>query len=89
MKKEKVAYIILTILILSIGGVYGLVRWDSLKEINKIEIDTNAFIDCVDEVSANKVQVNWKHVAAVIGVIEKNDFKKVNDLEIIEFVRYS
>ncbi|MGL5346729.1 MAG: glycoside hydrolase family 73 protein [Peptostreptococcaceae bacterium] len=84
MKREKLIFSILTIGIILIGGIYSLIKWNSQKEIDKYAIDVSKFIDCVDEVSANKVQVNWKHVAAIVGVIEKNKFDKVDDLEIIE-----
>ncbi|EPZ58529.1 mannosyl-glycoendo-beta-N-acetylglucosamidase domain protein [[Clostridium] sordellii ATCC 9714] len=56
----------------------------SLKEINKNEIDTSKFIDVVDEVSENKVQINWKYVAAITGVMEKNNFEDITTKEIKE-----
>lgn len=84
MKKAKIIFIIFIILF---GGIYTVVKLNSLKEINKIKINVTTFIDCVDEVSDNKVQVNWKHVAAIIGVIEKNNFQNVNESEIIDIAQ--
>lgn len=81
MNRGKVVFIIFIILI---GGVYSLFKWNSLREINKAEVNVSTFINCVDQASSNKVQVNWKYVAAIIGVIEKNKFEKVNEVEIIE-----
>lgn len=81
MKRKKLMLIIFIILI---GGIYTVVKKNALREINKEGMDVSTFIDCVDDVSGNKVQVNWKHVAAVTGVISKNNFDKVNQLDIIE-----
>lgn len=81
MKKRKM---IIIFYIMLISGIYGFVKYNYLKDINKYKIDVGTFIDCVDEVSKNKVQLNWKHVAAIVGVIEKNKFDNVDELEIMQ-----
>lgn len=53
------------LMIMLITIIYTMITNYSLKEINKNEIDTSKFIDVVDEVSENKVQINWKYVAAI------------------------
>lgn len=83
---KKIKWIVLVILILICGG-YSLFRWDSLKEINKSEINVSNYIDYVDSVSANKVQVNWKYVAAIVGVIENNKFENATTNEIREVAK--
>lgn len=87
MKKQRLIFFISIIIITLIGGLYFLIKWNSVKEIDKYDINVSKFIDCADEVSNNTVQLNWKHVAAIIGVIEKNKFDKVDDLEIIEIAQ--
>ena len=62
------------LIIILITIIYTMITNYSLKEINKNEIDTSKFIDFVDEVSENKAQINWKYVAAITGVMEKNNF---------------
>lgn len=84
MKKTTLLFFMIIILL---GGIYSLIRYDSLREINKYKIDVSTFIDCVDDISENKVQVNWKHVAAIVGVTESNKFDKVTELEIIEIAK--
>ncbi|MGL5695173.1 MAG: glycoside hydrolase family 73 protein, partial [Peptostreptococcaceae bacterium] len=42
----------------------------------------NKYVDITDSVSDNKVQINWKNVVSIIGVINNNKFKKVDDNEI-------
>lgn len=38
----------------------------------------NVYIKAADEVSENKLQVNWKYIAALDGVKNKEDFSKAN-----------
>ncbi|ABS42849.1 glycoside hydrolase family 73 protein [Clostridium botulinum] len=38
----------------------------------------NIYIKAADEVSENKLQVNWKYIAALDGVKNKKDFSKAN-----------
>ncbi|KEI78644.1 mannosyl-glycoprotein endo-beta-N-acetylglucosamidase [Clostridium botulinum A2 117] len=38
----------------------------------------NIYIKAADEVSENKLQVNWKYIAALDGVKNKGDFSKAN-----------
>ncbi|MGL4914384.1 MAG: glycoside hydrolase family 73 protein [Romboutsia sp.] len=80
---KNIKWIILVIIILIAGG-YSLFRWNSLKEINKSEINVSEYIEYVDSISENKVQVNWKHVAAIVGVIENNKFENATVAEIRE-----
>lgn len=84
MKKGRIIFIIFIILFI---GMFAFIRFNSIKEINKIRINVSTFIDCVDDISDNKVQINWKNVAAIIGVIEKNNFKKVSENQIINISR--
>lgn len=81
--KNKKIIILLPIMLLIIGG-YSLIKLNSLKEINKADLKIDDYVNYVDEISQNKVQVNWKYVAAIIGVIEKNDLKDVSSTQIKE-----
>ncbi|CEN77578.1 glycoside hydrolase family 73 protein [Paraclostridium sordellii] len=72
------------LMIILITIIYTMITNYSLKEINKNEIDTLKFIELVDEVSENKAQINWKYVAAITGVMEKNNFKDITTKEIKE-----
>lgn len=83
MKNKTVILICLTIVII-FGGGYAIVKHNSLKEINKNYLKVSQFIDCVDDVSENKAQINWKQVCAIVATIEKNNLENINDLEIIE-----
>lgn len=79
MKNNKVFIISIIILI---GLIYFMVENYSLKTINKENINVSEFINIVDEVSGNKAQINWQYVAAIEGVIKKNNFKKVEKKDI-------
>ncbi|MGL5756722.1 MAG: glycoside hydrolase family 73 protein [Paraclostridium sp.] len=69
-------------LIMLIAVIYIMIANYSLKEIDKEYIDVGKFIEVVDSVSSNKAQINWKYVAAITGVIEDNNFKKITTKEI-------
>ncbi|WP_243445013.1 glycoside hydrolase family 73 protein [Romboutsia maritimum] len=58
------------------------IKLNSLKEINKQEINVQEYIENVDEVSNFKVQVNWKYVASIIAVLNDNKFDNVSKEEI-------
>lgn len=55
-----------------------------VKEINKSQININQYIENTDTVSGNYSQVNWKEVAAILAVSNKNKMKDINDVEIRE-----
>ncbi|WP_250675988.1 glycoside hydrolase family 73 protein [Paraclostridium ghonii] len=74
----------IAIIAILITLIYIMISYYSLKNINKEDIDVSKFISVVDEVSENKAQINWKYVAAIIGVIEKNDLKYIQSKEIEE-----
>lgn len=69
-------------LIMLIAVIYIMITNYSLKEIDKEYIDVGKFIEVVDSVSSNKAQINWKYVAAITGVIEDNNLKKITTKEI-------
>lgn len=74
--------IFITIVVILLVALYTGVSNYSLKEINTEDLDVSKFIEIADEVSENKAQINWKYVASIIGVIEKNNFKSVDTDEI-------
>ncbi len=49
------------------------------KKINKGDIDVARYINIVDEISDNYVQINWKYVVSIIAVLEKNKLSNVDD----------
>ena len=63
-------------------SLYLIVGHNSLKHINKHRIDVSKYIELVDEVSENKVQVNWKYVVSIIAVENKNKIKNISDTKI-------
>lgn len=73
---------IIPIIIVFIIFITGSLKYYSLKEIDKNNIDVFKYIEYADKVSENKVQVNWKYVASIIAVLNNNNFKKVNDSDI-------
>lgn len=83
MNKSKHRTIIIFVVIIVFVSIYRLINSLSLKNINKIQIKVNDFIEYVDEASDNKAQVNWKYVCAIIGVLEDNNFKKIEREEIM------
>ena len=60
-------------------SLYLIIGYHSLKHIDKNRIDVSKYITLVDEVSENKVQVNWKYVVSIIAVENKNKIKKRSD----------
>ena len=63
-------------------SLYLIIGHNSLKHINKHRIDVSKYIELVDEVSENKVQVNWKYVVSIIAVENKNKIKNISDTKI-------
>ena len=60
-------------------SLYLIIGYHSLKHIDKNRIDVSNYITLVDEVSENKVQVNWKYVVSIIAVENKNKIKNISD----------
>ena len=76
------SFVVISIIILIIFSFALYIKVFNLKEINKNQIDVNQFIECSDEVSSSKAQVNWQYVASIIGVQKKNNFKDISNDEI-------
>ncbi|RDY29352.1 glucosaminidase [Romboutsia weinsteinii] len=77
--------IFIPIVVILLVALYTGVSNYSLKEINTEDLDVSKFIEIADEVSENKAQINWKYVASIIGVIQKNNFKSV-DTDKIKYI---
>ena len=60
-------------------SLYLIIGYHSLKHIDKNRIDVSKYITLVDEVSENKVQVNWKYVVSIIAVENKNKIQNISD----------
>lgn len=60
-------------------SLYLIIGYHSLKHIDKNRIDVSKYITLVDEVSENKVQVNWKYVVSIIALENKNKIKNISD----------
>lgn len=84
MKNKKLIIILMIVAAISVIGGYYVIQLKSLQEINKVEMKVDDYINYSDQISGNKDQVNWKYVASVIGVIEKNKFKNVSESQIKE-----
>jgi len=80
MRGKKYIIIFIAIVILTVSLVNKLY----VKEIDKSEININEYIENTDTVSGNYAQVNWKEVAAILAVLNKNKMKDINDVEIRE-----
>lgn len=83
MNKKNIIISVFILLVL-ITGISMLFKWNSLKEINKEEIDVSKYIECVDLESNSKAQVNWKYVVSIVGVLNNNNFENITDNEINE-----
>ncbi len=75
MKSKKIILILSSLIIL--GGY--LIKYNSLNEINKKYLNVRKYIEYVDDISENKVQVNWKYVASISAVLNDNKLKKVSE----------
>ena len=80
MRGKKYIIIFIAIVILAVSLVNKLY----VKEIDKSEININEYIENTDTVSGNYAQVNWKEVAVILAVLNKNKMKDINDVEIRE-----
>lgn len=72
--------IIISLTLIILSGYF--IKFNSLKSINKKDLNVSKYIECVDKVSGNNVQINWKYVAAIAGVLSDNNFNKVKDSDI-------
>ena len=79
---RKKVFLLIAILVIAIFSTVWYLNYLNLKEIKKEQININQFIRCTDVVSASKAQVNWKYVASIVGVENKNDFSNVSDEQI-------
>ncbi|MGO5067376.1 glucosaminidase domain-containing protein [Clostridium sp. LCP25S3_F8] len=70
--------IISSLLVFTIFIIFSLVTLNKTKEGFLPENAMNIYIKAADEVSENKLQVNWKYIAALDAVKNEGDFSKVN-----------
>ncbi|MCY6371655.1 glycoside hydrolase family 73 protein [Clostridium ganghwense] len=54
------------------------------NHINVKKLNISFYINAADESSKGKLQINWKHLAAIDGVSYKNDFSKTNSKSLKE-----
>lgn len=78
LKTITVGYIVLfiSVVFISMNLVF---QYQALIDIDKDAIDVSNYIKLVDEVSDNKAQVNWKYVASIIAVKNRNRLYSVSD----------
>lgn len=76
------SYTIVGLLVILLISIFAVIKVNSLKEINKQDIEVSNYIECVDSVSNSKAQVNWKYVASIIAVKNDNKLKDVSEKEI-------
>lgn len=69
---------ILVLLAFTIFIIFNSLILNKTKERFLPESAMNIYIKAADEVSENKLQVNWKYIAALDGVKNKEDFSKAN-----------
>ncbi|NFB19039.1 mannosyl-glycoprotein endo-beta-N-acetylglucosamidase [Clostridium botulinum] len=69
---------ILVLLAFTIFIIFNSLILNKTKERFLPENAMNIYIKAADEVSENKLQVNWKYIAALDGVRNKEDFSKAN-----------
>lgn len=69
---------ILVLLAFTIFIMFNSLILNKTKERFLPENAMNIYIKAADEVSENKLQVNWKYMAALDGVKNKEDFSKAN-----------
>lgn len=77
----KTLFLLLVITCIGFTLIYYLNKDDTIK-INDSEI--NLYINSADNVSAGKLQVNWKYLAAIDWVRYNKDFSKSNDNSVKE-----
>ncbi|NFN99246.1 mannosyl-glycoprotein endo-beta-N-acetylglucosamidase [Clostridium botulinum] len=81
--REKATGLILKLMIVVLLAFTIFIMFNSLilNKKNERFLPENAmniYIKAADEVSENKLQVNWKYIAALDGVRNKEDFSKAN-----------
>lgn len=76
------SYTIVGLLVILLISIFAVIKVNSLKEINKQDIEVSNYIECVDSVSNSKAQVNWKYVASIVAVKNDNKLKDVSEKEI-------
>ncbi|NFE54601.1 mannosyl-glycoprotein endo-beta-N-acetylglucosamidase [Clostridium botulinum] len=69
---------ILVLLAFTIFIIFNSLILNKTKERFLPENAMDIYIKAADEVSENKLQVNWKYIAALDGVRNKEDFSKAN-----------
>ncbi|MBY6756566.1 glucosaminidase domain-containing protein [Clostridium botulinum] len=69
---------ILVLLAFTIFIIFNSLILNKTKERFLPENAMNIYIKAADEVSENKLQVNWKYIAALDGAKNKEDFSKAN-----------
>ncbi len=70
--------IILVLLVFTIFIIFNSLILNETKERFLPENAMNIYIRATDEVSENKLQVNWKYIAALYAVKNEGDFSKAN-----------
>ncbi|NMM63843.1 mannosyl-glycoprotein endo-beta-N-acetylglucosamidase [Clostridium sp. P21] len=80
MRKKVSSIFKIIVALIILFGAFKAVKYYINKNdhINAKNININLYIDTVDSVSKDKLQVNWKQVAAIDGVRYKRDFSKGN-----------
>lgn len=78
--RKKLKNMIVLIIIGVIGfQIYNFFYIEKYKNINLKDLNTKIYIEEADNVSKNKLQINWKYIAAIDGVRYKNDFSQVTE----------
>ncbi|NFG70392.1 mannosyl-glycoprotein endo-beta-N-acetylglucosamidase [Clostridium sporogenes] len=70
--------ILLVLLVFTIFIIFNSLILNKTKERFLPENAMNIYIRATDEVSENKLQVNWKYIAALYAVKNEGDFSKAN-----------
>lgn len=79
--KNKGLIVALVLLFLGLGQI---IYKSSFDDINTKAIDVSKYIQVVDDISKNKVQVNWKYIASIISVQNRNRMREVSEDKIKE-----
>ncbi|MBB6630889.1 glycoside hydrolase family 73 protein [Clostridium algidicarnis] len=83
--KRFITSLILIILALALAYILYVRNYNmKYKDINLKDFKAIEYIKVADEASKGKLQVNWKQVAAIEGVIYKNDFTLSSDMTKLE-----
>ncbi|MHB9940155.1 mannosyl-glycoprotein endo-beta-N-acetylglucosamidase [Clostridium sporogenes] len=78
MKKITGLFLKLILLVFTIFIIFNSLILNKTKERFLPENAMNIYIRATDEVSENKLQVNWKYIAALYAVKNEGDFSKAN-----------